>query len=114
MKTIINLVDKRYGNLATTITSGNPTDLIGYYLEVLDTRFQSLVIKVEGVASMVSKWEIANGGILGFDEGDYTLWSVTEDDLWLYEPRNRRELVEMMNKTFTEQVKIAEEWRGWL
>lgn len=112
MKTIINLVDRRYGNLATTITSTNPTDLIGYYLSVLDPTKQSLIIRIEGVVSRVSKWEITDG--YGWDDEQDRLWSVTMDDEWVYEPRNRRDLVNMLNKEMNEMVKIAEEWRGWL
>lgn len=109
MKTIINLVDRKHGNLATTTTNGNPTELIGYYLKVLDPTRQSLVITVEGVVSRVSKWEITDG--YGWDED--RLWSVTIDDEWVYEPRNRRDLVDMLNKEMNEMVEIAEEWRVW-
>lgn len=109
MKTIINLVDRRYGNLATTITSTNPTDLIGYYLSVLDPTKQSLVIRVEGVLSRVSKWEITDG--YEWDDEQDRLWSVTMDDEWVYEPRNRRDLTEMLNKEMSDVMKIAEEWR---
>lgn len=111
MKTIINLVDRRYGNLATTITSTDPIKLVEYYLEVLDPTKQSLVIRVEGVASMTTKWEITDG--YGWDDKD-RLWSVTMDDEWVYEPRNRRDLVNLIEKEMSDVMKIAEEWREWL
>ena len=109
MKTIINLIDRKHGTIATTTTSGNPTRLVGYYLNVLDPTKQSLIIRVEGVVSRVSKWEVSDG--YGWDED--RLWSVTIDDEWVYEPRNRRDLVDMLNKEMDEMVKIAEEWREW-
>lgn len=112
MKTIINLIDRKYGTIAKTITSGNPTDLIGYYLKVLDPTKQSLVIKVEGVVSRVSKWEVTDG--YGWEDEPDRLWSVTMDDEWVYEPRNRRDLTEMLNKEMSDVMKIAEEWRDWL
>ena len=111
MKTIINLVDRRYGNLATTTTSTDPIKLVEYYLEVLDPTKQSVVIRVEGVASMTTKWEITDG--YGWDDKD-RLWSVTMDDEWVYEPRNRRDLVDLIKKEMNEVVQIAEEWKPWL
>lgn len=112
MKTIINLVDRKCGNLATTITSTNPIDLIGYYLKVLDPTKQSLIIKVEGVPSMITKWEITDG--FGLEDEPDRLWSVTLDDEWVYEPRNRRDLTDMLNKEMSDIMKIEEEWREWL